>query len=289
MKKNNSSKQMIIGIIIAIIIVFLVSVSVMQRDKKNESGPIQSTGNDLVAKVDKAISFPLRAFEATVSSVTNLFGTYQENSQLKKRLDSYASLENQNLLLEKENQALKDQLELTATISSYEQINANVISRSPDDWQNILIIDRGTNDGIEANMPVMGRKGLIGRVIVANKSSSKVELLTSRNQNSNHFPIMVVSEKGETAYGLMENYLDEEESLVITQLTTTKDIHPGDQVLTSGLGSTSPKGLLIGEVKKVNPTKYGLEQEVYVTPASSLYDISVVTVVKRLVGSELEE
>ena len=35
-------------------------------------------GNDLVAKVDKAISFPLRAFEATVSSVTNLFGTYQE-------------------------------------------------------------------------------------------------------------------------------------------------------------------------------------------------------------------
>ena len=76
---------------------------------------------------------------------------------------------------------------------------------------------------------------------------------------------------------------------MITQLTTTKDIQPGDQVLTSGLGSTSPKGLLIGEVKKVNPTKYGLEQEVYVTPASSLYDISVVTVVKRLVGSELEE
>lgn len=33
-EKNNSSKQMIIGIIIAIIIVFLVSVSVMQRDKK---------------------------------------------------------------------------------------------------------------------------------------------------------------------------------------------------------------------------------------------------------------
>lgn len=47
-------------------------------------------------------------------------------------------------------------------------------------WQDILIVDRGSKDGIEPNMAVLSQKGLIGRVIEVSAATSKVELLTSK-------------------------------------------------------------------------------------------------------------
>lgn len=97
---------------------------------------------------------------------------------------------------------------------------------------------------------------------------------------------MIVPQEGESVYGLMQEYDEEEEAFVITQLTSLDGLKKGDKVTTSGLGGGSPKGLLVGEVKKIKDTSFGLDKEVYVTPISSMYDIPFVTVVKRLAGSD---
>lgn len=286
MKKFNSSKNIIIAIILVVIIVALVSFSSRQRDEAKQVGVVQSVTNDVGAGLDKIVSFPMRAIENSVRSVNDLFTTYEENDQLKRRLDEYSALVSENEVYKKENEELKAQLALQATLSSYERLTATVISRSPDTWQDILIIDQGEADGVEVNMPVLGSGGLVGRVIVSNPASAKVELLTSTNQNSNHFPVMIKSEAGDNAYGLLAEYDEAEEAFVISQLTTLEGLKEGDKVSTSGLGGASPKGLYVGEVKKIKETNFGLDKEVYVTPSTSMYDISVVTVVKRLAESE---
>ncbi|MGX6962118.1 rod shape-determining protein MreC [Vagococcus xieshaowenii] len=285
MKKYNVSKNMIIAIILTIIVVVLITVSALQRDRKNETSLFQAVTNDLVATLDKGLSYPIRAIEKSVHLVGDVFGTYEENTQLKKRLDSYAETQVENNLLKKENKELREQLTLGATLTTQAKVNANVISRSPDNWQDILIIDRGEVDGLEVNMPVMGAKGLIGRVISVNKTSSKVELLTSTNQNSNYFPAMITTSKGDDVFGLLEDYDEATNLFIIKQLNATEGVKKGDKVITSGLGSTAPKGLVIGTVEKIESTNFGLEKEVYVKPATSLYDISIVTVVKRMAGS----
>jgi len=152
-------------------------------------------------------------------------------------------------------------------------------------WQDVLIINKGKKDGIEVNMAVMGNKGLIGRVIIAEENSSKVELLTTVNQTTNHFPVMVKGTKGDMVYGLMEAYNNKTHTLVVSQLTSTDEIEVGSLVTTSGLGNNSPKGLLIGEVKEVKKNKTGLTNEVMITPLADMYDVNHVTVVKRLAGS----
>ena len=286
MKKFNLSKNMIIAIFLTIIVVILISVSALQRDKKNETNMFQAVTNDLVATLDKGLSYPIRMVQKGIHVVGDVFGTYEENTELKKRLDSYAEVQVENDLLKKENKELRDQLELGATLTTQAKVNANVISRSPDNWQDILIIDRGTVDGLEVNMPVMGSKGLVGRVIAVNNTSAKVELLTSTNQNSNYFPVMINAKNGSTVFGLLEDYDEATNRFVIKQLNTTEGVKKGDLVLTSGLGSSSPKGLIVGTVDKIETTNFGLEKQVYVKPASSLYDISVVTVVKRMAGSD---
>ncbi|OJG18783.1 rod shape-determining protein MreC [Enterococcus canis] len=265
-----------------IIVVAVITVTAAQRAKDNKNNLVQSVANDTVGLIDKGLSYPVKFVQNAVSSVGDLINTYQENKDLKAKIDSYDEAVIKNKNYEKEIDQLKQELELNETLTSYDKVTANVITRSPDTWQDMLIVDRGSKDGIEVNMAVMSQKGLIGRVIEVNALSSKVELLTSANQNANHFPVRISSKDG-NAYGLLKSYDEDHQAFVVSQLTGNTDLKKGDVVQTSGLGGNSPADLLIGTVEEIKPDKFGLERQVYVKPYSELYDISVVTIVKRLV------
>jgi rod shape-determining protein MreC len=204
---------------------------------------------------------------------------------LKEQLDTYDNAVQQNKNKDREIKALKEELALNETLSDYEKVTANVISRSPDSWQDILVIDKGSKDGLEANMAVLSQKGLVGRVIEVSLTSAKVELLTSSNQTSNHFPVRISSEGGES-FGLLNNYDEKSGTLIVDQLTGDAQFKAGDVVQTSGLGGNSPADLPIGTVVESKVDSFGLDRNVYVKSYAQMYDISVVTVVTRMAGGE---
>ncbi|WP_195514556.1 rod shape-determining protein MreC [Enterococcus sp. 1001283B150225_161107_E12] len=282
MKKFNPNKNIIITLVIVIIVVTVLSVTAAQRANEGKPNFFQSIVNDSVSFVDRTISAPVKWVQNGVDSVHHLFTTYSENERLKEKIDSYDEIAQKNKNMQKEIDALKSELDLSQTLTSYERVTANVITRSPDSWQDLLVVDKGSNDGIEVNMAVMAQKGLVGRVIEVNATSSKVELLTSSNVSSNHFPVRVSSGNGES-FGLLKNYDEKLQALVVTQLTGESEIKEGDVVQTSGLGGNSPADLQIGTVIKTKPDSYGLDREVYVKPYADMYDLPVVTIIKRLV------
>ncbi|WP_338064555.1 rod shape-determining protein MreC [Vagococcus coleopterorum] len=282
----NSNKKIIILISLVLAVVFLVSFSALKRNETKETGVVQSSTNDFVGTVDKIVSAPVKAISNLTDSIGNLFNTFDENARLKKRLDSYAVIQGENENFKKENKDLKNQLEMSDSLSSYEKITGSVISRSPDTWQNILIIDKGKDAGVEVDMPVMGSEGLIGRIIEVNKLSSKVELLTSNNQSVNKYPVMISPDKGDMSYGLLASYEEKSGHFIVNQLTSLDGLKSGDKVTTSGLGGNSPSGLIVGEVVGIKKNGLGLDKEVYIKPINSMYDISFVTVIKRLAESE---
>lgn len=282
MKKFNPNKNIIIALITIILVVTIVSVTVAQRTNKGKTNLAQSTLNDSVGFVDKLVSFPSKAISNGVSSIGRLLETYEENQQLKAKIDDYGELKLQNDDYKKEIEDLKQELQLNNTLSNYEKVAANVITRSPDTWQDLLIVDKGSADGIQVDMAVMSQAGIIGRVIEVNAKSSKVELLTSMNQSANHFPVRISSSNGD-AYGLIKTYNEKEQALIATQLTGDTDIKEGDVVQTSGLGGNSPANLPIGTVQKVKPDSFGLDREVYVKPYAKMDgSIKFVTIVKRM-------
>ncbi len=287
MKKINSNKRIIIALLIVLVVVLLVTVTATRRNQgENESG-VQRFVNDIMVTSDKIVAWPIHKTRDFVGALQYVSATYEENQRLKKQLDEFENMRSENIAYKQENEQLKDQLALDATLSNFERINASVIDRSPDTWQNILIIDKGSQDGIGIDMPVMGSKGLIGRILSVNEHSAKVELLTTSNQNANHFPVMILPKEGDIAYGILSEYDEEEDALVIKQLTSAvSNVQPGDEVTTSGLGGKSPRGLYVGTVKAIKDTDFGLEKEVYVTPGTPTYDLTAVTVIKRLAGSD---
>lgn len=283
MKKINPNKNIIIALIIVLIVVTVLSLTIAQRATAKKSNVVQSVINDTIAFVDKAIQAPVSWVENTVDAVQDLASTYKENQQLKAKLDSYEELSQANKNSEREIANLKEQLALNTTLSSYEKVTANVISRSPDSWQDYLVIDKGSKDGIEANMSVMAKKGLIGRVIEVNRSSSKVELLSSENQTSNHYPVRISTDSGKL-FGLLKGYDEDKNALVVEQVTGSATFAKGDVVQTSGLGGNSPADLAVGTVLEAQSDDFGLDKKLYVQPYADMYDLSVVTVIKRTVG-----
>ncbi len=135
--------------------VLLISFSAMQRDNKKQSLPGQSEVNGIIATIDNVIKAPIVGVENMAKSINNLFNTYSENDNLKKKVDKVEALKNDITNLKDENEKLKQQLELNENLLNYDVINASVINRSPDSWQDTLIIDKGTADGIEV---LLGRK-----------------------------------------------------------------------------------------------------------------------------------
>lgn len=271
--------------IIVIIVVTSLSVTAAKRANEGKPNIFQAVINDSVGIIDKAITTPARWIENGADAAQNLLSTYSENEKLKAKIDSYDELSQTNKNSEKEISALKKELALNETLSNYDKVTANVITRSPDTWQDTLVIDKGSSDGIEVNMAVMSQKGLIGRVLEVNKASSKIELLSSSNESSNQFPVKVTT-GSDDSFGVLKEYDEEKQALVVTQLTGDADIKKGDVVQTSGLGGNSPADLAVGTVSEIKPDSFGLDREVYVKPYAQMYDISVVTVVKRLVGDE---
>lgn len=285
MKKFNPNKNIIIALILGIIVVTMLSVTLAKRSSGGKPNVVQSVVNDSVAIMDRVVSAPVKFVENRVADVQGLLDTYHENERLKEQLDTYDNAVQQNKNKDREIKALKEELALNETLSDYEKVTANVISRSPDSWQDILVIDKGSKDGLEDNMAVMSQKGLIGRVIEVSLTSAKVELLTSSNQTSNHFPVRISSEGGES-FGLLNSYDEKSGTLIVDQLTGNTEFKEGDVVQTSGLGGNSPADLPIGTVVEAKVDSFGLDRNVYVKPYAQMYDISVVTVVTRMAGGE---
>lgn len=172
MKKFNPNKNIIITLILAIIVITIISVTASNRASQEKTNFAQSTVNDSVGAIERLVSAPGRWLGDGVGSIKNLFNTYQENQELKAKIDSYDEMVQKSQNYEDEIAALKDELSLNQTLTSYEKVTGNVISRSPDTWQDLLVIDSGSQDGIEVNMAVMSQKGLIGRIIEAQHLST---------------------------------------------------------------------------------------------------------------------
>ncbi|TWW14036.1 cell shape-determining protein MreC [Dellaglioa algida] len=282
MQKFFSNRRLII-ILIAIIVSFsLISFSVSVRNKKSTPPLIQEFGNDVVGLFDRAVSYPANGLKRSVVGISDLLNTYQENQKLKKQVDKLAQVQVESDTVKNENKQLKKELKLNSTLTDYTSINASVLTRLPSGWLNQLVISKGSASGVKKNAPVMAGSGLIGRVIEVNKTNSKVELISTTNDSANRFAVQVTNSDGDIVNGLITGYDKTDNLLIMGQITSKKPLKKGDAVVTSGLGGTTPKGLNIGDVAKIEKGDYGLASKIYIKPAADLSDLTVVTIAQTL-------
>lgn len=281
MNKFFSNRRLVIVIVCLIVSFGLMSVSVMIRDKKSTPPLVQQFGNDVVGLVNRVVVWPVNGLKGSITGVSDLLNTYQENTRLKGQVQKLAQTQVHDQAVSQENKKLKKELKLTHSLTDYESVNASVIARTPSSWQDQVIIDKGSSAGIKKNMPVLSGSGLVGRVSEVNRTNSKVELLSNSSESANRFAVSITNKSGEVINGVITGYNSGSNRIEMGNVTSKKKIEKGDKVVTSGLGGVMPAGLYVGTVTTTGTSDYGLSSKITIKPAADISDVSVVTVAVR--------
>jgi rod shape-determining protein MreC len=252
-----TSRNRIILIVIIIICVAVVTVYVRESDK----GPLHSIQNfflDLVSPVARAFSKIFRPIKDGVVNVFHLPSLSKENSDLQKEVDQLRRERIEARELEAENQELKELLKWSETQAEMDTVGADIVGQSPDNWQRMMIVNKGSSDGIKKYMAVVMEEGLIGRVISVGARSSVVQLITDSRSG------IGARDQHSRETGIMEG--QNEEVLRFVPMKDDAEIKVGDIMETSGLGGTCPPGIVIGRVSSVKKRSSGLTRLVEVKP-----------------------
>ena len=276
-----NNKKLIWILLSAIAVVSVVAYTMIN----GANNAVTSAINDATAWGGRLFSEPVSMVVRFVDSVDNLINTHEENQHLKEKIDKIYELQVRVADLEAENGKMKQELNLTESLSEYTTVHATVIARNPDQWMESLVINVGANEGIQKNMSVMSGNGLIGRIIEVNPTSSKVLLLSNEQSNDGKVAASIQI-KSSSANGIISGYDRKTKEYLMTQVDPTVSVAAGDLVQTSGLGGVTPSSLLIGEVTEAKMDDYGLFQTVRIKPAGEMTDIRFVTVIKRQGRSE---
>jgi rod shape-determining protein MreC len=142
----------------------------------------------------------------------------------------------------KENAQLRSALAFEKS-SGHKVVAADVIGAGPDAFSRTMEIDRGTADGIRPGMVVVTGAGLLGRVREAGPHAASVQTLADPQSRVNVY-LSRTGLQGTISGGSGALQLDLQHTIGVTASS-------GDWVLTSGIGGTYPRGLVVGEIATV--------------------------------------
>lgn len=273
-----SNKRLILLLVGVIVLVALISFSL--KDRQNATLPEQIV-KDVVGFGQSLFSKPAHYITGTLDKIDGILNTYEENKHLKARLKEYASTQAELADVKADNKKLREIVDKEDSLRDYEPIQATVISRNPDQWEEKIVIDKGSVAGVQLNRAVITANGLIGKVVLVNAFTSTVELLSTENSN---FRVAAVIPGEEAIFGLIEGYDPARGELIMKRIDSNFDVKEGQKVESSGLGGIFPKGLLIGEVTEVSTDDFGLTKLAYIRPAADFSMLDHVMVANRSTG-----
>ncbi|TCS81488.1 rod shape-determining protein MreC [Pectinatus cerevisiiphilus] len=232
---------------------------------------------------------PFQSLSATISNkggnlidtINKIVFVYDENRQLKNEVSALREQNLQGNELAAENQRLKSLLDYKSATKNFDLVVAVVIARDPATWVNNVVINRGSNDGIEKDMPVVTPEGLVGSIIETYPSYSIVGLVTDPR-----ISVGALVQRGDSRVaGIVKGDINKQEDIHMDNLPRAADVQQGDQIITSGLGGIYPKGISIGTVEDVQNESGGLLKYAVVEPAvdfQKLEDVAVVVSSREL-------
>jgi rod shape-determining protein MreC len=237
-----------------------------------------------------------RKFQAGVYQLLSPFfstgsGLQKQITSVRSGLKSLEELEKDNNSLRVENRALKATNQALRDVehevnrfrhalnyrerSVFRLVPAEIITRDASTWWRTVTINRGTDDKIESDMPVVTDEGLVGKTTTVSKNISIVLLVSDENCK------VATTVEGTREQGIVSG---ERVASGITPLLNLNflskqaNLQPGQKTYTSGVGGVFPSGLLVGTVKSFRVRE--LDGQAQLTPAvdiSHLEDVFVVT------------
>ena len=168
-------------------------------------------------------------------------------------------------------------------------VTARVIARSPTSWYANIQINRGRDDGVAVDQPVITGDGLAGKVTAVAGGSATVTLITD-SRSAVSAQVMP-----DGANGIVRPKVGDPEDLLLEFIEKGRRIREGATVVTSGFASPGsrleslfPRGIPIGKVTEVDSSELELYQKVHIEPFADLRRVDFVQVLTDAPGERAE-
>lgn len=161
--------------------------------------------------------------------------------------------------------------------SAYELVAGRVIARSPTVWHSAVTVDVGSGDGVRVDDPVISGDGLVGLIASTQPASAQVTLITD------HTSAVSAKVLPGGVQGVVRPDVGNPEDLILDFIDSTRDVHGGQAVATSGwraegIASLFPPGLPVGEVTHASIVEQEASQQVHLRPYADLANLDLVQV-----------
>ena len=206
---------------------------------------------EVVRNAMSVVTYPLQMAAATpadfVRNASRYFATLIEvqieNADLRRQQLASGERLLRFELLEQENAQLRALLDMSRRVE-VKSIAADILYNAPDPFARKVILDRGTQQGVEPGLAVVDAKGVVGQVTRVHPVQSEVTLLTDRTQS---IPVSVVRNgvRG-VLFGTGRGRLE------MRFVLADADIREGDQLVTSGLDGVFVPGLPVAVIMAVD-------------------------------------
>lgn len=272
-KKLFNNKYFVILLIVTIVLIIGMIFTM------NKSYETTSSDNFIIK-----LTMPVQKFVSGIADNTRGFFSHfgdiaqlnQENEQLKIRIKQLEEENKRNQVFKKENERLREMLNLDDTYKNFELVAANVTGRDSSTWFVSLIIDKGTEHGLQMMDSVITPDGLVGHIT---DIGSNWAMVTTILDSQSTVAVMVErTEDLATVDGDVD--LSANGICKMTYIPKDSTITVGDIAKTSGFGGVYPKGINVGKIIKIHPENQGVSQYAEVEPAvnfDKMYEVYVIT------------
>ncbi len=168
----------------------------------------------------------------------------RENARLKKQLLLDAVQVQQSAALQQDNARLRALMHAGEVLQGH-VVLADMLAVDTDPFRHMIVIDKGTDDGVFEGQTLLDAHGIVGQVIQAGPVSSQVALITDPSQ-----AIQVqINRTNQRTLAVGGADVD---GLTLPYLANNADVKPGDLLVSSGLGGKYPAGYPVAVVTRVN-------------------------------------
>lgn len=242
----NRKKSGIAGIIITIILlVILVFISNL---KLNNFSHIENAFSNIIMPIQSGITYLKNKLSGNDNYFATMDSLKKENEELKQKNIKLEEALRGLEVIQSENMTLKEYLNLTEKYESYKTVPAYIINKDTSNYSSVFVINVGSDSGVKENMTVIAAEGLVGHVLSVTKDTAKVQTLIDTSN--------VVSSTLENSKDnvICRGTLNKNE-LKATYVSTDTVLTEEEKLYTSGMGGIYPKGIYIGNIKKINENR----------------------------------
>lgn len=262
--------------VFVIVICAVMAGSVIAVATVNSSSPVTSVVGfafkplqKLSGFISEKIDWFSASFESSGAYRDEIERLNQKIAEYENRIASYGELEHKVETYE----AMLGVKELN---KDFVLESCNIIGSDSMDLFSSIILDKGSGSDISLNDPVISGNYVVGIVKKVHPNFCVVETILNPDTKIS----ALESKSREIAYVTTNMEYSQKGNCTLSGLSRSSSITPGGIIVTSGIGATYPKGLIIGTVSEINESPYDLSSYAVIEPGvdiSQLEDVFVIT------------